>query len=145
MPVSRARFLYEYRALVSLDSLDPQRLPLVRSIPMPRPAGPGRCVHIAQVITPEMWFALEMGARADFSRRIMRIARRIEVELVRSCFPEIASDLVQAVYRNDADPGDACWWITIDDLTGAFERFEALMPTISAQDVGLADPARLAA
>jgi hypothetical protein len=92
-----------------------------------------------------MWFALEMGARADFSRRIMKIARRIEVELVRSCFPEIASDLVQVVYRNDADPGDACWWITIDDLTGAFERFEALMPTISAQDVGLADPARLAA
>jgi hypothetical protein len=50
--ITRARIagtlpFYEYRALVPLDSLDPQRLPLVRSIPMPRPAGPGRCVHIA--------------------------------------------------------------------------------------------------
>ncbi|SNS68698.1 hypothetical protein SAMN06295912_11281 [Sphingomonas laterariae] len=136
---------YEYRALVPLDSLDVERRSLVRSIPLPRPAGSGRCVHIAQLIAPDFWFRLDMRARADLGRRITRVARRVEVMLVRACFPEVTSDLVQVVYRNAADPGDACWWIAIDDLTGAFERLQTLMPVLSAADLGLHDPARLAA
>lgn len=136
---------YEYRALVPVETLDPDRCHLVRPIPLPRPAGSGRCVHIAQVIAPDIWFRLDMRARADLGRRITAVARRAEVMLVRACFPEVTSDLVQVVYRNAADLGDACWWITVDDLTGAFERLETLLPALSAADLGLDDPAQLAA
>lgn len=148
--ITRARIagtlpFYEYRALVPLEALAPERRSLVRPIPLPRLAGSGRCVHIAQVIAPDAWFSLGGRARAELGRRISAISRRVEVLLVRSSFPEITGDLVQVVYRNAADPGDACWSIAIDDLTGAFDRFETLMPALSAADLGLADSARLAA
>lgn len=148
--ITRARIagtlpFYEYRALVPLDALDVDRCRMVRPIPLPRPAGSGRCVHIAQAIAPDRWFHFNGRARADLGRRITAVSRRVEVMLVRACFPEVTSDLVQVVYRNADDPGDACWRITVDDLTGAFERFEAQMPALSAANLGLADPARLAA
>jgi hypothetical protein len=136
---------YEYRALVPLEAISPERLALVRPIPLPRSAGPGHCVHIAQVIAPEDWSTLDMQARANLSQRIKAVARRIEAVLVRSCFPDMTHDLVPIVCRHDTDPGDASRRIIVDDITGAFNRLEALMPWISTRRLGLAVPARRAA
>jgi hypothetical protein len=137
--------LYEYRALVPLEALRPERHALVWPIPYPRIAGSGRCAHIAQVIAPEDWFTLEMRARTNLGCRITAVARRIEAVLVRSCFPEMAHDLVPIICRHDADPGDACRWIAVDDLTCAFNQLEAVIPWISARRFGLAVPGRRAA
>jgi hypothetical protein len=137
--------LYEYRALVPLGAVSPERCAQVRPIPLPQVAGPGRCVHIAQVVAPEGWFTLEIPARTNLGCRILAVARRIEAVLVRSCFPEMTDDPVPIVCRHDADPGGACRRIAVDDLTGAFNRIEAWMPWISATRLGLADPAALRA
>lgn len=41
------------------------------------------------------------------------------------------------VFQLDPDPGDACVWADLDDLTGIFDAVEPGFASLSAIDLGL--------
>jgi hypothetical protein len=136
---------YEYRALVPLGALCPDRRNLVRPIVI-RQLGPAMpCVNIAQVIAPASWFSAAKSELAHQSVRIVAVARRVEAVLVAACFPEMTYNIVPLVARIDEDPGDARGWVMADDLTNAFGRIEDAMPTIGPDHLGVCQPSRAAA
>ena len=49
----------------------------------------------------------------------------------------MTADSVPIVFELDHDPGDACVWIQIADLTAAFDRLEANLDILTAFDLGL--------
>lgn len=136
---------YEYRALVPLGALCPERRGLVRPIMVRRIVPTMPCVNIAQVIAPDSWFSAAGSELARQSVRIVAVARRVEAVLVCACFPEMTYDIVPLVSRIDEDPGDARVWGMADDLTGAFGRLEAAMPMIGPDHLGLSQPSCTAA
>lgn len=136
---------YEYRALVPLDALCPEWQRLVRPIMIRRLVPTMPCVNIAQVIAPDSWFSAAKSELAHRSVRIVTVPRRVEAVLVGACFPEMSHNIVPLVARIDEDPGEARGWVMADDLTGAFGRFEAAMPMIGPDHLGLSPPSRAAA
>src|SRR3546814_16332315 len=74
--------------------------------------------------------------RAALAPRIGALSRRIELLIIRSIFPEMTADSVPIVFELDHDPGDACVWIQIADLTAAFDRIEANLDILTAFDLG---------
>jgi len=136
---------YEYRALVPLGALCPDRRNLVRPIVIRRLGPTMPCVNIAQVIAPDSWFCAAKSELARQSVRIVSVARRVEAALVGACFPEMTCTIVPLVARIEEDPGDARGWVMADDLTGAFGRFEAAMPMIGPDHLGISQPSSAAA
>lgn len=136
---------YEYRALVPLSALDPERRRLVRPIMLRRIVPTMPCVNIAQVIAPDSWFHAEKRDLAQQSVRIVSVARRIEAMLVAARFPEMTYNIIPLVARIEEDPGDARGWVLADDLTNAFGRLDPAMPMIGPDHIGLSEPDRIAA
>ncbi|AOH85571.1 hypothetical protein AWL63_18160 [Sphingomonas panacis] len=128
---------YEYRALVLADSVDQARRSQVATIVSPRVAGRTACVRIAQVIAPARYFDLPHCSRVDIAARVGLLAKLIETLLVQDVFPEMTADLLPVVFQLDHDPGDACTWASIDDLTAAFDRLEPAWAQLTASSLGL--------
>ncbi|GLT01030.1 hypothetical protein GCM10007897_24210 [Sphingobium jiangsuense] len=137
---------HEYRALVPLACVAADRHAHMRPIVSPRVAGQERCVHIAQIIAPARYFGMKGAPRASLASAVVALGRRIEAILVGAVFPEILGKRMSVAVRNDADPGDACVRIIVDDLTGAYDRIAPLIDEMDAGAFGLAgDCRRLAA
>ncbi|HET6525047.1 hypothetical protein [Sphingopyxis sp.] len=75
--------------------------------------------------------------RAALASRVGAVGRRIEWLIIRTFFPEMTADSLPIVYQLDPDPGDACVWSNIDDLTGIFDRVEREFASLTATDLGL--------
>lgn len=128
---------YEYRALVPADAIDAVRRKRVCITRAPRVAGGVPCVRTAPVIAPDTYFDLTAGYREIMGARVGPLARRLDALIVRTVFPEMTEDLLRLVITLDHDPGDACIWTDLDDLTSAFDRLEPLRDRLTAQDLGL--------
>lgn len=136
---------YEYRALVLADTLNDERISQVSTIVAPRVAGKATCVRIAQVIAPERYFALPNCRRIDIAARVGLLAKLVETLLVQAVFPEMTADILPVVFQLGNDPGDACTWTSIDDLTAAFDRLEPQWAQLTASSLGLTEDRHLRA
>lgn len=133
---------YEFRALIVAENLDAGRLDMVITIPAPRVAGRTPCVRIAEIIAPDRYFALPNCRRIDIAARVGLLAKYIETLLVQAVFPEMTRNLLPVVCQLDDDPGDACTWLSINDLTGSFDRLEPEWEQLTAYDLGLEQDGR---
>ncbi|AMK23260.1 MULTISPECIES: hypothetical protein [Sphingomonadaceae] len=137
---------YEYRALVPAEDIGTDRRALVSCVAAPRVAGRLACVRLAQIIAPDRYFLIPDGRRRALAADIGLLAKRLETAAVRTIFPEMTADLLPVVFLLDSDPGNACTWTSIKDLTAAFDRLAANPSMPTASDLGLAaDCARQAA
>ena len=75
--------------------------------------------------------------RSGLAPRIGALARRIETLVIRTSFPEMTATSTPIVFQLDTDPGDACIWTDIDDLTAAFDRLEPRSDLLCVADLGL--------
>lgn len=128
---------YEYRALVPVTALPEVRRTCAMTVVAPVADGV-RCVRIAQLIAPDRYFLLRREAdKPALAARIALAAKRVETLIIRTIFPEMTADLVPILFRVDQEPGTAALWTTIDDISGAFDRLEAELPSLTADDLGL--------
>jgi len=128
---------YEYRVLVSADAVDEARRRRSCIVKAPKVAGHAQCLRTAPVIAPNRYFELNAAEREILGSRIGALARRIDTLIARIIFPEMTAEYIRPVITLDHDPGDACIWTDIDDLTGAFDRLEPAHDTLTAFDLGL--------
>lgn len=128
---------YEYRALVSADSVPMERRGRTCAVKAPKVAGNVPCLRIAPVIAPARFFELNDAGRSDLAAHIGILAKRVETLIVRIIFPEMTADVLRPVLPIDHDPGDAAVWTDIEDLTGAYDRLAAEGDILTAYDLGL--------
>ena len=140
--VSRSRLAgtpphYVYRVLVPVDGVAAERRAMGGVSVAPRVAGRIACVRVAPVVAPERYLMMSPVERAALAPRIGALSRRIELLIIRSIFPEMTADSLPIIFELDHDPGDACVWIQIADLTAAFDRLESNLDILTAFDLGL--------
>ena len=140
--VSRSRIAgtlphYIYRALVPAEGIAAERRVLAGTVAAPKPAGRFACIRIAPLLAPARYFMMDHVERSALASRIGAVGRRIEVLIIRTFFPEMTADSVPIVFQLDHDPGDACVWSDIVDLTDAFDRLEPELAALTAFDLGL--------
>lgn len=128
---------YEYRALVPAEAVDVERRKRSCVIKSPGVAGSIPCLRIAPVIAPERFFLLDDAARGGLGAHIGILAKRIETLIVRIIYPEMTADVLRPVIPVEHDPGDACIWTDIGDLTGAYDRLAPEGEILTAYDFGL--------
>lgn len=128
---------YVYRALVSADSVEAENREHTGTVAGPDIVGRHPCVRIAPLIAPFRYFMTPLADRSPLAARIGRVARRIETLVVRTIFPEMTASSVPIVFQLDHDPGEACIWTDLHDLTGAFDRLEPDIEILTAFDLGL--------
>lgn len=128
---------YEYRALVPAEAVDLERRVRTCVVKAPRAAGLIPCLRIAAVIAPECFFTLNDAGRSNLAAHIGLLAKRIETLIVRIIYPEMAADALRPVIAIDHDPGDACVWTDIDDITGAYDRLAPEAEWLTVYDFGL--------
>ncbi|MBS88120.1 hypothetical protein [Sphingobium sp.] len=128
---------YVYRALVPADKLSSQRRALAGTVAGPTIAGRIPCVRIGPLLAPEHYFEMAHHLRSGLAPRIGALARRIETLVIRTSFPEMTAASTPIVFQLDTDPGDACIWTDIDDLTAAFDRLEPRTELLTVADLGL--------
>lgn len=140
--VSRSRITgtlphYVYRALVPADPVAEDRRKLAGIVVGPEVAGRIPCVRIAPLIAPTRYLAMDHVERCALASRIGKLARRIETLIVRTLFPEMIADSVPITFQLEHDPGDACIWADMNDLTASFDRIEPNANILTAFDLGL--------
>lgn len=140
--VSRSRVAgalphYIYRALVPAEGVATERRRSCGTVAGPQIVGRIPCVRIAPLLAPERYFELRHVERSALAPRIGNLARRIETLIIRTIFPEMAADSLPVVFQLDHDPGDACSWTEIDDLTAGFDCIEPKTDILTAFDLGL--------
>ena len=145
--VSRSRIAgtlphYEYRALVCADAVDELRRSRTCLVKAAKVAGCVACLRIAPVIAPERYFELNAVARELLGSRIAVLAKRLETLIVQHSFREMAAESLRPVIKLDHDPGDACIWTDIDDLTSAYDRLDPDRDILTACHLGLREDRR---
>lgn len=140
--VSRSRIAgtlphYVYRALVPAEGVAAERRAIGGTVAAPRVAGRAPCVRIAPLAAPERYLMMSPVERSALAPRIGALGRRIEWLIIRTIFPEMTADSVPIVFEIDHDPGDACVWADIEDLTASFDRLEPDLAILTAFDLGL--------
>lgn len=110
---------------------------LAGTVAAPGVAGRIACIRIAPLIAPERYLAMRPVERTALASRVGAVGRRIEWLIIRTFFPEMTADSLPIVYQLDPDPGDACVWADVDDLTGIFDAVEPGFASLSAIDLGL--------
>ena len=140
--VSRSRIAgvlphYIYRALVPAEGIAVERCAIAGTVTAPRIAGRVACIRIAPLIAPERYLAMHPVERTALASRVGAVGRRVEWLIIRTFFPEMTADSLPIVYQLDPDPGDACVWADVDDLTGIFDAVEPGFASLSAIDLGL--------
>lgn len=140
--VSRSRIAgrlphYVYRALVPADGIAAERCAIAGTVTAPKVAGGVACVRIAPLIAPRRYLAMDHVERTTLASRIGAVGRRIEWLIIRSIFAEMTADSVPIVFELDHDPGDACVWADIEDLTDIFDLLEPDLAILTAYDLGL--------
>jgi len=132
---------YVYRALVPADTVSPERRALGGTVPGPTIIGRIACVRVGPMLAPTRYFEMAHHQRSGLASRIGALARRIETLTIRASFPEMTANLTPIVFHLDTDPGDACTWADVDDLTDAFDRLEPRCDLLTVADLGLREDA----
>lgn len=140
--VSRSRVAgalphYIYRALVPAEEVAAERRRLCGTVAGPQIVGRIPCVRIAPLLAPERYYKMGHVERSALASRNGNLARRIETLIIRAIFPEMTADSVPIVFQLDHDPGDACSWTEIADLTASFDRIAPKADILTAFDLGL--------
>jgi hypothetical protein len=140
--VSRSRIAgvlphYIYRALVPAEGIAADRCAIAGTVTAPRIAGRVACIRIAPLIAPERYLEMHPVERTALASRVGAVGRRVEWLIIRTFFPEMTADSLPIVYQLDPDPGDACFWADVDNLTGIFDTVEPGFASLSAIDLGL--------
>ena len=140
--VSRSRIAgalphYVYRALVPAEGVAVERIASAGTVHAPGVAGRIACIRIAPLIAPERYLAMHPVERTALASRVGAVGRRVEWLIIRTFFPEMTADSLPKHYQLDPDPGDACVWADVDDLTGIFDAVEPGFASLSAIDLGL--------
>lgn len=128
---------YVYRALVPAETVSPERRALGGTVAGPTIIGRIPCVRIGPMLAPTRYFEMAHHQRSGLAYRIGALARRIETLIIRASFPEMTADFTPIVFHLDTDPGDACTWADIDDLTDAFDRLAPQYDVLTVADLGL--------
>ncbi len=128
---------YVYRALIPADKVSSERRKLAGTVAGPTIVGRIPCVRIGPLLAPERYFQMAHRERSALAPRIGALARRIEALVIRTSFPEMTAASTPIVFQIDIDPGDACIWTDIDDLTAAFDRLEPRSDLLTVADLGL--------
>lgn len=128
---------YVYRALVPADQVSSERRALAGTVAGPAIAGRIPCVRIGPLLAPDRYFEMAHHKRNGLASRIGALARRIETLGIRTSFPEMTAPSTPIMFQLDVDPGDACTWTGIDDLTAAFDRLEHRSGLLTVADLGL--------
>ena len=140
--VSRSRIAgtlphYVYRALVPAEGIPVERCAIAGTVAAPKIAGGVACVRIAPLIAPRRYLVMNHVERTALASRIGAVGRRIEWLIIRTIFQEMTADSVPIVFQLDHDPGDACVWADIEDLTDIFDLLEPDLTILTAFDLGL--------
>jgi hypothetical protein len=128
---------YVYRALVPADKVSSERRELTGTVAGPAIVGRIPCVRIGPLLAPERYFEMAHHERNELAPRIGALARRIETLVISTSFPEMTAASTPIVFQLNADPGDACSWTDIDDLTAAFDRLRPQSDLLTVADLGL--------
>lgn len=129
---------YEYRPLVPFGQMTRECQRYLHPVQAPAIAGGQSCARLAQIIAPISWYAEDIAGRFDLAARIGLVASRAGALLVGAIFPEMTAHRLQIDFSVDHKLQDAAVHARITDLTGAFERLEASLATLTAHDLGLA-------
>ncbi|MGI9376024.1 MAG: hypothetical protein ACR2PC_08025 [Tsuneonella suprasediminis] len=128
---------YVYRALVPADKVSSDRRARAGTVAGPTVAGRIPCVRIGPLLAPDRYFEMAHHERTALASCIGTLARRIETVVIRASFPEMTAASLPIVFELDTDPGDACIWTDIDDLTAAFDRLGSRSDFLTVADLGL--------
>lgn len=128
---------YVYRALAPADKVSAERRTLAGTVADPTIAGRIPCVRIGPLLAPDRYFEMAHHVRGTLASRIGALARRIETLVIQTSFPEMTAAYPPIIFHLDTDPGDACIWTEIDDLTAAFDRFMPRSDSLTVTDLGL--------
>ena len=128
---------YVYRALIPADRVSSERRKLTGTVAGPKIVDRIPCVRIGPLLAPERYYEMAHQERSGLASRIGALARRIETLVIRTGFPEMTASSPPIVFQVDIDPGDACIWTDIDDLTAAFDRLVSRSDRLSVADLGL--------
>jgi hypothetical protein len=140
--VSRSRIAgalphYIYRALVPAKGIAVERCAIAGTVSAPGVADRIACIRIAPLIAPERYLAMHPVERTALASRVGAVGRRIEWLIIRAFFPEMTAQSLPIVFELHHDPGDACVWADVDDLTGVFDSVEREFASLTAIDFGL--------
>nr|WP_086493710.1 hypothetical protein [Novosphingobium panipatense] len=138
--VSRTRIagcapLYSYRALVPLEGVAPDRRHRVAVLHVQTVTIRAACTRIADTIAPHRWFEQDMAVSFGLAAQLGLAARRIEVLLLQSVFPEMTTWLAPIALRLDHDPGSASYRVATIDLNAAFDAIAPHIDTLTAAEL----------
>jgi hypothetical protein len=140
--VSRSRIagvapLYQYRALVPLNDVDPARR--MRCVIIQAVLGNGRVpsTRLADVIAPDVWFERHLAIPCGLAARLTLVAKRVEALIIRAVYPEMTAQLPPLAFALDHEPGNANCRVMIADLGAALDRLAPDIDILMAADLGL--------
>lgn len=127
--------LYSYRALVPLDSVDPDRRHRVAILHVQIAMTRSAYTRIADTIAPHRWFERDIAVSFGLAAQLGLAARRIEALLLQSVFPEMTTWLAPIALRLEHDRGSASHRVATIDLNAAFDAVIPRIDTLTAAEL----------